>query len=168
MPKLKHTFQLLISSAVLVSLIGTYSHSQSNLLEGLTKEKATISKMDWILLNSRLNLLEKALRNDLSVPLSLSGQYYDQKKKKFKTGIKVDLVWLSKSSPERIKSTLASYAADVCLETIITQAASGGSFAVQPKDSCYVEFFTSQPSKSRDYTGVKSVATWENGELILK
>ena len=166
MQEIKRPF--VISLGILISLIGAYSRSQSNVLEGLAEEKATISKMDWILLNSRLNLLEKALRIDVSVPMSLSGQYYDRTKKKFLTSIRVDPAWLGKSSPEKVKGTLDSHAADVCLETIIVQAKNGGSFAVQPKDICCVEFFTSQFTKSRGYTNATHVATWENGELTLK
>ena len=61
---------LSLSVAVLLGLvIGLYAQSNTGAkLSKLSEEKAEISKMDLILLNSRVAALQQLLKDDLSLP----------------------------------------------------------------------------------------------------
>jgi hypothetical protein len=165
---LRHASWIVLASCFLIAgfIAGAHSQSKSFDLERFDSEKAEVSKIEWILLESRIRILEDVLRDDLRIPLTLLNQYYDSKKKKVISVVRVDTTWLNTKSVTEVKNQLDAWAARVCLAPMLTNYGAKNLIflsARAPKDYSYVEFNCLEQNLH-----VKQIAIYENGELTLK
>ena len=150
------------------AVIGVFSQSFS--LQRFAQETATVSKMDWILLNSRVRVLEELVRDDLSVPLVPTSYSFDKDDERIRIAVKVDPTWLGRSNLSEAKSKLTSRAQHLCLAPWLSEHGQFGMLFLEkaPVKLCRVIFFTPQIDKSGKSVVPKDVAVYENGELVLK
>src|SRR3989442_11701454 len=92
----------LLIGVVLGPLGSVRSQSSSTGLDQLASEKATLSKMDVLLMNARIDALQSILLGDLSVPLVPQTYRYDDKQHKIEIRVFVNPSWLSKKNVESL------------------------------------------------------------------
>jgi hypothetical protein len=172
--KNRHAIVLLatgVSALVFGVAIGICAQSAS--ISKLAAERADLSKMDWILLNTRVHVLEQALKEDLAVPLVPTSYSFEQEKQKISISVYVSPVWLAKTNVQEANKSLSVRASFLCGAPFLAQQ---GEFFVSmfkvsgekpPKDYCSIRFFTHGLDRSGNLT-VKDVALYEAGQLVVK
>ncbi len=156
----------LLTGLVLGLVAAIYAQSAS--IARLAEEPANISKMDWILLNTRVHVLEQTLKDDLSLPLSPTSYSYDSEKQKIRISVYVAPSWLAKSSFAQVNKALSDRATALC----IAPALGGGNLSMiflreLPIRYCTIRFFT-PALNGAGHAEPKDVASFEDGKLVMK
>lgn len=165
---------LSVSTAVGVLVLGVAIGiwAQSTSMAKLAEEKAGISKMDWILLNTRIHVLEQALKDDLAVPLVASAYSFDVEKQQVGISVYVSPAWLGKTDFAAVNKALSARATALCVAPALAQR---GEYLASmmfapgkpPKGYCSIRFFTHSLDRSGNLTA-KDVALYEAGQLVVK
>lgn len=132
----------------------------------LTLQKREPSKMDWALVNARISALEAALIEDSEIPITPADVAFDDDNKKIVASEFVRPQWLKKNSLDEVRDALNGHAVDVCATSVGIALMRSGMGPLSWKDSCTVRFYTWKIDKGELTT--RDVASWENGNLILK
>jgi len=131
-------------------------------------EKADITKMDLILLNTRIAVLQQMLKDDLSLPLVPTSISYDAEKQKILTSVYVDPAFLAKANVAQLSKTLNSRATGLCIAPELAEGNLPHLFPVQPpREYCVIRFFT-HTLDGAGQAQTKDVASFEDGKLSLK
>ena len=145
-----------------------YSQARTTSLASLAEEKKDITRMEWVLMNARVQALEWSLIQDFSRPVSPAGYEYDAVKNRIVAAAFVDPTWLAKTDIEKAKQILLGRGADLCgLGAGGALMKQGSPLGLDWKSSCSVRFFTWTSGKAASIS-VKDVASLENGQLVLK
>jgi hypothetical protein len=156
--------------ALLLGLgIGLYAQSNSGAkLAKLYEEKADLSKMDLILLNTRVEVLQEMLKDDLSLPLAPTSVSYDAESQKIRTAVFIDATYLSKVNAAQLSKALTTRATALCVAPALAEGNRRYIFIFPPpKDYCVVSFFTPAWGRAGDIQ-TKEVASFEDGKLTMK
>jgi hypothetical protein len=159
-----------LCSAMLVGLVvGLYAQSNSAArLAKLSEDKAEISKMDWVLLNTRISVLQQMLKDDLSLPFAPTSFSYDADKKKIRISVNVDSAVLAKMGANQLTKTLESRATSLCVAPELADGNFSYMLSIQPpKEYCAIRFFTLVVDSS-GHVEPKDVATFEDGKLNMR
>ncbi|SRR5712692_8731246 len=159
-----------LCAATLVGLVvGLYAQSNSAArLAKLSDEKAEISKMDFLLLNTKITVLQQMLKEDLSLPFVPTSFAYDADKKRIRVSVNVDPAVLTKMSTNQLTKTLESRATSLCVAPELADGNFPYMFPIQPpKDYCAIRFFTLMAGSS-GHVEPKDVATFEDGKLNMR
>jgi hypothetical protein len=158
---------IMIFSAVLFGIVvGAYSQTFGAKLAKLSEEKAEITKMDLVLMNTRIGGI---LIDELAVPIVPTSFTYDSKNQKIVTTAFVNPAFLSKSNPAQLSKVLDSHATSLCLAPLESE----GNFAtvfgltMAPRAYCVVHFFTRSPDVA-GYAIAREVAKYMDGKLSLE
>jgi len=172
MKKLSKIMLLVTALAILVlgGVIGICAQSAS--MAKLAEEKAGISKMDWILLNTRIHVLEQALKDDLAVPLVATAYSFEPEKQQIQISVFVSPAWFGKADFQAVNKALSARALALCVAPALAQR---GEYLASmmlapgkpPRDYCSIRFFTHSFDQSGSLT-VKEVALYQAGQLIVK
>jgi hypothetical protein len=92
------------------------AHPQSNRtsLNGLSQETKVVSRLDWVLLNARVQALEWSSIQDFSRPVSPAGFEFDGQTGKVISKAFVDPSWLAKNNMDEVNKVFTARAADLC------------------------------------------------------
>lgn len=159
----------LFTATLLGEVVGIHAQSNSReKLARLSEEKADISKMDLILLNTRVAVLQQILKDDLSLPVMPTSISYDADKQKIRTSVYVDPAFLAKANAAQLNKSFDSRATGLC----IAPALAVGNFLKvalpqPPKEYCVISFFTHTLDAS-GHLQTEEVATFEDGKLTMK
>ena len=162
---------LLIAALSLGFALGVFS--QSPPLARLAEESASISKMDWMLLNTRVYVLEQALKDDLGLSMTPTSYSYDSERHQIRIALYVDPSWLAKTGRDQVNKAFSVRATSICVAPVIAQGASGDLLMVvrllesSPVDWCAVRFFT-LGLDSKGNIEPKYLATYERGRLTIE
>lgn len=150
-----------------VSLLGI--QSQERQLALLAKERAEISRMDWVLLNAEVSVLRTIFVNTLKVPISPMRVYYDEDRNRIVWNANVDFAWYAKATLEDVKRLLEEAALTYCLDGITLSIMMHGRTFVPgpPIEFCSVSFSKLALNESGELTR-EGVASYANGQLVLK
>ncbi len=168
----KKTF-FLVASGFFVGLalgasLTVYPQTRTTSLAGLAEEKKDITKMEWVLMNARVQALEWSLIQDFVRPVSPAGYEYDATKNRIVAAAFVNPTWLAKIDIEKTKQVLLGRGVDLCgLGAGGALMKQGSPFGLDWKSSCSVRFFTWTSGKAESIS-VKDVASFENGQLVLE
>jgi len=149
-------------------VVGLYAQSTVGAkLARLSEEKAEITKMDVILLNTRIVVLQEMFKDDLSVPLVPTSITYDAENRKIRTAVFVAPSFLSKVDVSKLSKSLNSRATSLCIAPSMAEGNLPTVFSLAPKEYCVIRFFTHTLDNS-GHVQVKEVAQFEDGKLSLK
>jgi hypothetical protein len=162
-------FLSLSGAALLGLVIGLYAQSNTGAkLSKLSDEKAEISKMDLILLNSRVAALQQLLKDDLSLPFVPTSFSYDVEKQKIRTSVYIDPAFLAKVGASQLNKALDYRATGLCITPAQAEGNFGYMIPVQPpREYCAIRFFT-LALDAGGHAQTREVASFEDGKLILK
>jgi hypothetical protein len=134
----------------------------------LADEKMEVSKLDWIMLTARVRMLEQIEAHEGSRQVSPIGVEYDREKKRVAVRGFVDPDWINRAKIADAQSTLLKQAGNYCVEGLMLAEAGAGELGAVSniKVDCTIEFVT-WIVKNGELT-VKDIATFENGQLVLK
>ncbi len=107
------TLGLFVGSA-LGGLLTVYSQTRTTSLASLAEEKKDITKMEWVLMNARVQALEWSLIQDFARPVSPAGYAYDATKNRIVAAAFVDPTWLAKTDLEKAKQVLLGRGVELC------------------------------------------------------
>jgi len=161
---------LSLSIAVFLGFVaGTLAQSNSAArLARLAEDKAEMSKMDLVLLNTRISVLQGMLKDDLSLPFAPTSFSYDADKKKIRVSVYVDPAVLTKTTAPQLAKTLETRATSLCVAPTIADGNLPYMMPIQPpKEYCATRFFTLTLDSS-GHIQPKEVAIFEDGNLTLK
>lgn len=142
--------------------------SKSAAMSQLAEQAANPTKIDWILLNTRVAFLEKILRDQLAVPLVPTQWSFEGDSQQIRIAVYADPSWLAKRSAANRDEALKKRALELCVSPLIA-----GQFEYvgalmgsekPPADFCAVRFWTHAMTESRELT-TKDVALYEKGVL---
>jgi len=156
--------------AMLVGLVvGLYAQSNSAArLTKLSEDKAEISKMDLVLLNTKISVLQQMLRDDLSLPFAPTSFAYDVDKKKIQISVHVDPAVLTKMNANQLTKTLESRATSLCVAPGLADGNFPYMLSIQPaKEYCAIRFFTLTLDSS-GHVEPKDVGTFQDGKLKMR
>jgi len=164
-----HVLLSLCIATLLGVVIGLYAQSSSAVkLAKLSEEKAEISKMDLVLLNTRVSVLQQMLKDDLSFPFTPTNFSYDADKKKIRVSVYVDSAILPKMSPGQLTKALETRSISLCVAPELADGNLSYMFSIQPPNEyCTIRFFT-HALDSSGHIQPKDVATFEDGKLSMK
>lgn len=163
-----HLFFSLLAAMLLGLVVGLYAQSSAVRLAKLSEEKAEISKMDLVLLNTRVEVLQQMLKDDLALAFAPTSFRYDSDKKKIRIAVHVDPALLAKANVNQLVKTLEARATGLCIAPYLAEGNFVYMFPVTPpKDYCAVRFFTDARGSAGDFEP-KDVATFEDGKLAVK
>jgi hypothetical protein len=161
-------FLILSIAASLGLVVGLYAQSTVGAkLTRFSEERAEITKMDVILLNTRIAVLQEMLKDDLSVPLVPTSITYDAENRKIPTSVFVDPSFLSKANVSQLSKTLDSRATSLCIAPSMAEGNLPTVFSLAPKEYCVIRFFT-HTLDSSGHIQVKELGQFEDGKLSLK
>jgi hypothetical protein len=150
-------------------VVGLHAQSGSGAkLARLPDEKAAISKMDLILLNTKVAVLQQMLKDDLSLPFVPTSIIYDTDKQKIRTSVYVDPGFLAKTNTAQLSKALDSRATALCIAPTLAEGNFTYLFPVQPpSEYCAIRFFTLTLDGAQ-HVQPKDVASFEDGKMALK
>jgi hypothetical protein len=159
-------FLSLFAATLFGFVAGLYAQSTSGAkLAKLSEEKADITKMDLILLNTRVAVFQEILKDELSLPLIPTNITYDSEKQKIRTSVYVDPAFLAKVNVAQLSKTLDSRATALCIAPALAEGNFHYMFPVQPAtEYCVIRFFT-HALDGAGHVQAKDVATFEDGTL---
>ncbi len=166
--KLRMCLSLL--AAMLVGIVvGLYAQSNSaSKLAKLSEEKAEISKMDLVLLNTRVGVLQEILKYDLAIPFLPTSFKYDVDNKKIRIAVYVAPTLLANTKSNQLVKTLENRAAQFCTSPELAEGNFVYMFPVQPPtEYCAIRFFTDALDRE-GHVEPKDVAIFEDGKLAMK
>src|ERR1700722_14356253 len=106
----------LVTAMLIGIVVGLYAQSNSDArLAKLSEEKAEISKMDLVLLNTRVAVLQQILSDDSALPFVPTSIIYDTDKKKIRVSVHVDPAFLAKTNANQLGGVLEARAAGLCI-----------------------------------------------------
>lgn len=160
---------LILSIAVSFGLaVGLYAQSTVGAkLARLSEERAEITKMDLILLNTRIAVLQEMLKDDLSAPLVPTSITYDGEHQKIRISVFVAPSFLSKVNISQLSKSLDSRATSLCIAPSMAEGNFPAVFPLAPKEYCLIRFFTHTLDNS-GHVQTKEVAQFDDGKLSLK
>ena len=136
----------------------------------LADEKIEVSKLDWIMLTARVRMLEQIAAHESSRTVSSVGMRYDAEKKRVVVKGFVDPDWIENAKMDDAKKALLKAATSYCIDGLMLAEAEKGEIVAAAssnlKSDCAVHFFT-WITKNGELT-TKDIATFENGQLVLK
>ncbi|HLZ50596.1 MAG TPA: hypothetical protein VKP61_07595 [Candidatus Acidoferrum sp.] len=159
----------LFIAALLGAVVGLHAQSNSReKLARLSEEKADISKMDLILLNTRVAVLLQILKDDLSLPVLPTSISYNADKQKIRTSVYVDPEFLARANAVQLSKSFDSRATGLCIAPTLAE----GNFLraalpEPPKEYCVISFFT-HTLDAAGHLQTKEVAIFEDGKLTMK
>ncbi len=150
-------------------VVGLYAQSNSAAkLAKLSGDKAEISKMDFLLLNTKISVLQQMLKDDLSLPFVPTSFAYDADNKKIRVSVHVDPAVLTKMNTNQLTRALESRATSLCVAPELADGNFPYMFPIQPpKEYCAVRFFTLTAGSS-GHVEPKDVAAFEDGKLNMR
>lgn len=152
----------------LVLAMGVVLYAQSASLAKLADEDMKISKMDWVLLNTRVHVLEEMLKDDLSAPFSPTSYSFDRQRGKLRIAVYVDPSW-SKRTLDEVSDAFSKRGTSLCVAPTLAQHGQQLTlFLTPPKDYCSILFFTLTLDASGKDINTKELAVFEEGKLSLK
>jgi hypothetical protein len=164
---------LLVCSSVLV---GLKIHAQAQTpksdtprrVSQLAEEKMEVSKLDWIMLNARVKIVEQIPVFGASHHTSALGMSYDRDKKQVSVRGFVDPDWIARVKIDEMKKALLSDAALYCVQGLGFAEADAGelSTSFNVNNDCRVDFFT-WTKDGVGNLGTKDIATASGGQLVL-
>lgn len=162
-------------AALMLALVATLclgmafgAHQQSANLNSLASEPATISKMDWILLQTRVHVLEQALKDDLALSLTSTGYQFNSATGKIHSNVYVNPSWLSQTNFDQVKEAFSRRAAALCIAPAAANISSILSLMKEPPNQyCSIRFFTISLATEGSGINRKDIATYENGKLMI-
>lgn len=165
----------LCAGVSLGAAVGALPQSGKPSLAGFAEEKIQVSKMDWVLLNARINTLAWTLFRNFKIPAIPMNFRYEPKTNRIISNSLVNPDWLANANLDEAKKTLSSNAVSFCAEGPMISMTSlpdqeGLQFLVfgeEFRSVCTVEFYTFGIDKSGKLER-KEVATYEKDQLILK
>jgi hypothetical protein len=161
---------LSLLAATLVGLVvGLYAQSNSaSRLARLSEEKAEISKMDLVLLNTRVGVLQEMLKDDLTLPFIPTSFKYDVDNRKIRIAVYVAPTLLVKTNANQLVKTLENRAAQFCTSPELAEGNFVYMFPVQPPtEYCAIRFFTDALDRE-GHVEPKDVAVFEDGKLTMR
>lgn len=168
MTKVVKQFFVIFCAVLFGIAVGVYAQSTIGAkLAKLSEEKAELTKMDLVLMNTRIGVLQGILLDDLNVPIVPTSFTYDSKNQKIVTSAFVQPAFLSKSNSAQLNKLFDSHAASLCLAPLESE----GNFAtvfgltMAPRAYCVVHFFTSENVAGNATT--KEVALYSDGKLTI-
>src|SRR2546426_1068825 len=99
--------------------MGVLSQSRENPLPKLAKQTETVSSSDWLLLRTRVQVLEQALKDDLSLPLAVTDLVYDRGQQRMKFVVSVNGVWLAKTGLDIAANAFRNRASSLCVQPVL-------------------------------------------------
>ncbi len=167
----KRTLLVAVLGVITGAMLGTtatvYSQSRASSLADFAQQKQDVSKMQWALLNARVQALEWTLIQDLSRPVSPANFTYDEKSKRIIAAAFVNPTWLAQTNLEKVRQVFSARAVDLCALGAGGALMQAGSPAgLNWKDNCSVRFYTWATDKAND-SSAKDVALFEDGQLVL-
>ncbi len=150
-------------------VLGVYAQTNSRAkLSTLSEERADVSKMDLILLNTRIAVLQQMLKDDLSLPLVPTSISYDADKQKIRTSVYVDPAFLAKTNPAQLSKALESRATNLCVAPALAERNFRYLVPVGPPDGyCAISFFT-HSLDAAGHVQTKEVASFDGGQLTVR
>src|SRR5437879_5555188 len=91
-----------------------YSQSNADSLRRLAEEKKDLTKMEWVLVNARLNALESPIARYSGSPIMSTGFEFDAAKGRIVASAFVPPEWFAKTNLEKAKESFSLSAADLC------------------------------------------------------
>lgn len=160
-------------AAVLGFVAGVYAQSNSaSTLARLSQEKAEISKMDLVLLNTRVEVLQEMLKDELLVPFAPTSFSFDAQRQKIRVSVHVDSAALANMTAGQLAKVLERRAVRLCVAP--TQADGNLPYrpyllgqSQPPEEYCAIRFFTLRLDSS-DHAQPTDVAVYEDGKLTMK
>lgn len=145
--------------------LGLRSQPAKASLARLADERAEISKMDWLLMNAQISTFEWMFFRDLTNPVIPMGYRYEAENNRIVSSHLVRPEWYFQTNLEEAKQVLTSRASSYCVQGVMVNLPVQDLLQIQPeiKGACRVDFYTLAGEAGR-----KDVATYENGQLILK
>lgn len=115
MTKRLRMFLSLLAAMLVGLVVGLYAQSNSAArLAKLSEEKAEITKMDLVLLNTRVGVLQQMLKDDLGLTFTPTSFRYDSDKRKIRIAVHVGSAWLAKANINQLSKTLETRATALC------------------------------------------------------
>lgn len=149
-----------------VSLLGI--QSQERQLALLAKERAEISRMDWVLLNAQVDVLRTLLVEKLKLPISPMTVFYDSERDRITWNANVDYSWYARATIEEAKRQLEKAALVYCTDGTMVNVMTRGYTPISkaPREYCSVRFSKLALDDAGEL-GREEVAEYSNGKLIL-
>ena|SRR6266576_3624753 len=144
--------------------------AQSSSLQRLADERVNISRMDWVLLNTRVFVLEQTLKDDLSLPINATDFSYDSENQKIRIAVSIDAVWLASKNGGQVTKDLETRSTSLCIAPTLADKSltmMGLGARIPPKQYCSIRFFTLGLGKDGKVEP-RDVALFEDGKIILK
>ena len=160
---------LILSIGMLLGLVvGLYAQTNSTAgLVKLSEDKVEMSKMDLVLLNTRVSVLQQMLKDDLSLPFAPTSFSYDADKK-IHISVYVDPSVLAKASGGQLTKTFETRTTGLCIAPALADGNFPYMLSLQPpKEYCSIRFFT-LALDSLGHVQPKDVALFEDGKLSRK
>jgi hypothetical protein len=121
-----------------VLAMGVVLYAQSASLIKLADEEMKISKMDWVLLNTRVHILEEMMKDDLSAPFSPTSYSFDRQRGKLRIAVYVDPSW-SKRRLDEVSDAFSKRGTSLCVAPTLAQHGQQvAMFLTPPKDYCSI------------------------------
>lgn len=160
--------KLSITGSLIIGVCLGVAAAQSSSFTTLAEQRATPSKMDWILVNTRIVILEQALRDQLSVPLVLTDYQFNTEEELFQIAVYADLGWLTKKGQPARDEAFKKRAVELCAAPMLARQPEYIAATLQtkkrPAESCSVRFWTHSMHESGQLT-IRDVAIYEKGVL---
>jgi hypothetical protein len=148
--------------------LAIYSQTNADSLRKLAEERKDLTKMEWVLVNARLNALESPVIRYSSSPIMSAGYEFDSSKGRIVASAFVPPEWFAKTNLEKAKESLTSSAVDLCGTSAgIALIKQSSPAAMDWRNACSVRFFTWTLGKPEGISA-KDIALFEEGRLVLK
>jgi hypothetical protein len=141
--------------------LAIYSQTSADSLRKLAEERKDLTKMEWVLVNARLNALESPVSRYSASPITSAGFEFDSVKGRIIASAFVPPEWFAKTNLEKAKESLSSSAADLCgTSAWVALLKQGSPVAMDLRNSCSVRFFTWTAGKPEGVSA-KDIALFE-------
>ena len=147
---------------------GLYSQNAASYLGDISREKADISKLDWVLLQAQLQTFQWMFFHDFTNPVIPMGYRYDPKENRVISGHLVRPEWYAATSMEKAKEKLKAQGASYC--TALFTSFPPLDFVRSGQEirtACRVDFYTLGFGKTGELERT-DIATYTGGQLTLK
>lgn len=134
----------------------------------LSAQKAELTKMDLVPLNTRVGVIQEMLKDDLALPLVPTSFQYDAESKRIRIAVYVASDYLPKTGASQLTKILETRASSLCAAPETSEGNFVHMFPIQPpKDYCAIRFF----ARALGHAGAietKDAAEFVDGKLALK
>lgn len=148
--------------------VGVYSQHATSYLGDVSREKADISKLDWVLLQAQLQTFEWMFFHDFTNPVIPMAYRYDPRENRVISSHLVRPEWYAATNLEKASEVLKARGATYC--TALATSFPLLDFVRSPEEiraACKVDFYTLALTKTGELDK-KDIATYAGGQLTLK